>query len=95
MGASERALPSKVPHMSVRAGERFSCVGPAGGGYGDPLERDPADVLDDVLDEIISTNSARRDYAVVITDGQIDFDGTGAARAARRVAGNRATPGEE
>ena len=30
-------LPSKVPHMQIRAGERFVCIGPAGGGYGDPL----------------------------------------------------------
>ena len=34
-------LPSKVPHMPIRAGDRFICVGPAGGGYGDPLARDP------------------------------------------------------
>jgi len=35
-GTVER-LPSKVPHMKIRAGERFVCVGPDGGGYGDPL----------------------------------------------------------
>ena len=40
---------------------RFVCYGPAGGGYGNPLERDQAD---DVLDEVIS---ALRGYGVVVS----------------------------
>src|SRR5580704_3317366 len=60
-------LPSKVPHMRVSAGERFACVGPAGGGYGDPLLRDPARVRDDVADGILSAAIAQSDYGVVLT----------------------------
>jgi N-methylhydantoinase B len=60
------ALPSKVPHMRVLAGERFACVGPAGGGYGDPLRRDPARVHEDVVDGFISVDAARNDYGVVL-----------------------------
>ncbi|WP_378951334.1 hydantoinase B/oxoprolinase family protein [Mesorhizobium sp. ANAO-SY3R2] len=37
-----------------------------GGGYGDPLERDPAAVAADVLDELVSPEGARRDYGVVL-----------------------------
>jgi N-methylhydantoinase B len=37
------------------------------GGYGDPLERDPARVLEDVREEYVSPESARADYGVVIT----------------------------
>src|SRR5207253_506046 len=37
------------------------------GGYGDPLDRDPARVLEDVLDDYVSIEAARRDYGVVIT----------------------------
>ena len=37
------------------------------GGYGDPLERDPQRVLEDVLDDYVSIEAARRDYGVVIT----------------------------
>nr|MCH9672604.1 hydantoinase B/oxoprolinase family protein [Gammaproteobacteria bacterium] len=33
---ARRHLPSKVPHMPMERGDRFCCVGPAGGGYGDP-----------------------------------------------------------
>jgi N-methylhydantoinase B len=61
------ALPSKVPHMRVLAGERFACVGPAGGGYGDPLRRDPARVREDVADGFVSVEAAKNDYGVVLT----------------------------
>ena len=37
-----------------------------GGGYGDPLERDPDAVLEDILDEFVSLEKAREDYGVVI-----------------------------
>jgi N-methylhydantoinase B len=39
-----------------------------GGGWGDPLERDPRAVLEDVLDEYVSLEGARRDYGVVIDE---------------------------
>lgn len=66
-------LPSKAPHMAIHKGERFVCVGPAGGGYGDPFARDQARVLDDVLDGFISAKAARRDYGVAIApDGRVD-----------------------
>jgi len=38
----------------------------SGGGYGDPLERDPELVKRDVRDEYVSVEGARRDYGVVI-----------------------------
>ena len=75
---SSAGLPSKVPHTVVAAGDAFVCEGPAGGGYGDPLERDAAQVLDDVLDGLISAETAERDYAVVITGGDtLDRGGDG------------------
>ena len=67
--------------MTIREGERFVCVGPAGGGYGDPFARDPARVLDDVLDGFISAEAARRDYGVAIgPDGRVDEAETRALR---------------
>ncbi len=60
-------LPSKVPHMQIRAGERFVCLGPAGGGYGNPLARPPERVRQDVADGLLSVAAARRDYGVVLT----------------------------
>ena len=60
--------------MRVLSGERFVCVGPAGGGYGDPLARDPARVADDLLDGLVSVAVARDDYGVVFADetGTVD-----------------------
>ena len=79
---TERSLPSKAPHMPIRAGDLFVCVGPAGGGYGDPFERDPEAVRADVLDDLIPAADARRDYGVVLAaDGTVDAAATEAARA--------------
>ena len=59
-------------------------AGPAGGGYGPPLAREPQRVLDDVLDGLISIETAQRDFGVVISaDGTVDVDATARARAAR------------
>jgi N-methylhydantoinase B len=46
---------------------------PGGGGFGDPRGRDPERVRDDVLDGLITTDEARRDYGVVI-DGRGEID---------------------
>jgi N-methylhydantoinase B len=43
------------------------------GGYGDPLERSPARVLDDVLDDYVSVEAARAEYGVVITGDDLDL----------------------
>jgi N-methylhydantoinase B len=53
------------------------------GGYGDPLERDPARVLEDVLDDYVSIEAARRDYGVVIVDDAVDEQATRALRGSR------------
>jgi N-methylhydantoinase B len=56
-----------------------------GGGWGDPLERDPEMVLSDVMDDLISVERAAQDYGVVITaDADIDHEATAARRAAAR-----------
>ncbi|HEX2737264.1 MAG TPA: hypothetical protein VHP57_03925 [Acidimicrobiia bacterium] len=44
-----------------------------GGGWGDPLARDPQAVLDDVLDEYVSVEGAARDYGVALTGSLADL----------------------
>jgi N-methylhydantoinase B len=52
-----------------------------GGGWGDPLDRDPQMVLTDFLNGYISKQGARDDYGVVIDDrDQIDLKDTDALR---------------
>jgi len=45
-----------------------------GGGFGDPLERDPAQVREDVLDGYVSIDGAREDYGVAIDPQTLEID---------------------
>ena len=75
------ALPSKIPYRRLSKGDRITAYGPCGGGYGNPHERDPVDVRDDVLDGLIDAAAARADYAVIIAaDGTVDAAATRALR---------------
>jgi 5-oxoprolinase (ATP-hydrolysing)/N-methylhydantoinase B len=53
----------------VEAGSTVRLENAGGGGYGDPMERDPEMVLSDVLDGYISVDAARDVYGVVFKDG--------------------------
>lgn len=78
-----RDLPSKVPYAKARAGDVLISTGPCGGGYGDPLARDPAAVAADVADGLISPATAARDFGVILTaTGTVDTTATVARRAA-------------
>ena len=72
-----RPLDSKLT-MTMYAGEVLRHELAGGGGWGDPLERDPESVLRDVRNELVSMNSARDDYGVVIkSDGWgVDYKAT-------------------
>lgn len=78
-------------NVPMPAGAVIFAQSGAGGGWGDPLERDPEAVREDVLDEYVSIDGARRDYGVVIDPGTVAVDrqATEALRAAR---GARAAP---
>ncbi|MBI3077372.1 MAG: hydantoinase B/oxoprolinase family protein, partial [Deltaproteobacteria bacterium] len=52
--------------VPLRPGDVISFYSNGGGGYGDPLERDPKLVLEDVIDEFISLEKARDLYGVAI-----------------------------
>ena len=64
----ETPLSSKLENQAMDAGQRLRLVGPCGGGWGDPLERDPEKVRADVLDELVSVERAVSVYGVVLTD---------------------------
>ncbi len=74
-------LPSKLPYRVAKTGDTFVAYGPCGGGYGDPLARDPLDVLDDVLDGYIGADAAKADYGVVIANSVVDDAATSKLRA--------------
>jgi N-methylhydantoinase B len=55
------------------AGDRIVYEFGGGGGWGDPLDREPQAVLDDVIDEYVSLEAARREYGVVLTGSLEDL----------------------
>lgn len=68
--------------LPVRTGDRAIARGAGGAGYGPAIERDPARVLEDVLDGYVTVAGAERDYKVAIVDGAVDDARTAALRAA-------------
>ena len=73
--------------MIMRSGDIFRHELAGGGGWGDPLERDPERVLLDVRNELLSPGRARQDYGVEIDTGTwtIDHERTERLRAAIRT----------
>ena len=86
-GPGEEAVHGKQSR-EFAYGDVISFQQSGAGGYGDPLERDPALVLDDVLDDYVSTDAARDEYGVVIigagADLRVDERATAALRGNRR-----------
>ncbi|UOR01247.1 hydantoinase B/oxoprolinase family protein [Leucobacter allii] len=69
-----------VGRYDLRRGEKVVSITPGGGGYGDPLEREPEAVLTDVEDLRVTLETARDIYGVVIAGGAIDTDATATQR---------------
>lgn len=73
----------------VPAGTDARLVTAGGGGWGNPLERDPEKVREDVLEGYVSIESAREDYGVVLSETlELDEDATTRLRA-EKSAGRR------
>jgi len=81
----EEYLPSKFQSRWGQPGDVLRTISPCGAGFGDPLERDPARVLDDVLDEHVSVESAREQYGVVIDGTAVNEEETQRLRAQLRA----------
>jgi N-methylhydantoinase B len=67
----------------IAAGRTWRSHHPGGGGWGDPLRRDPERVLADVRAGLVTRSGAERDYGVVIGDAlDVDAEATAALRRA-------------
>ncbi len=89
-GVNERVVDALADAEPVRAGEVIRIRTTGGGGWGDPLRRDPAAVLRDVRWGKVSAGAAGADYGVVLTgEGDeiaVDDAATEALRAELRAA---------
>jgi N-methylhydantoinase B len=59
------SLPAKQKVL-MHPGDVISWQLPGGGGYGNPLDREPERVLADVINGLVSINSAQNDYGVIL-----------------------------
>lgn len=76
-------LGSVFSNVAIGQNDEFGRPTAGGGGFGDPLERDPERVLQDVIDDYVSVERAALDYGVIITpvdpeicEYEIDADAT-------------------
>jgi N-methylhydantoinase B/oxoprolinase/acetone carboxylase alpha subunit len=73
--------PSKFSNVRLARGDKVRLVSPSGGGYGDPLDRDPSLVEADVREGFVSRANAERLYGVVIDEaGAVDEGATAHCR---------------
>jgi N-methylhydantoinase B len=91
-------LPSTLPEISdtlepgqnyatsyLAPGEVFTMTWQGGGGYGDPLTREPDAVARDVREQKVTAEAARTVYGVIISDGVVDPPATTAERDQQRA----------
>lgn len=76
---------NKVEDVPVEAGDRLHFITWGGGGWGDPLDRDPSLVALEVTQGLVTVEGARR-YGVVIADGGLDASATSALRSRMHAA---------
>ncbi len=75
---------SKEQDIPLSAGDRVHVRTPGGGGYGDPFERPPAAVAEDVRLGRYTADEARALFGVVLTGGGIDEAATAVLRQPER-----------
>jgi N-methylhydantoinase B len=91
-------LPGTLPEISdtlepgqnyatsyLAPGEVFTMTWQGGGGYGDPLTREPDAVARDVREQKVTAEAARAVYGVIIEDGAINAGATTAERDQHRA----------
>jgi len=89
-GSVQKLRTGKTPgHVSLEPGDGFLVEVGGGGGFWNPLERDPERVLADVRSGYVSREAAEREYGVVIYSSgrkfELDVEATRQLREARRA----------
>jgi N-methylhydantoinase B len=76
--------------IDLKYGDTVTCITPGGGGMGDPLERDPEMVMNDMQNGLISPEKALEDYGVVVgaKAGSLLREPTLETRKSRSATGN-------
>jgi N-methylhydantoinase B len=72
--AAERVLPGQGDGITLERGDLFRLETCGGGGWGDPLTRDPMRVREDVARGFVTARGAREDYGVVLDPVTLAID---------------------
>ncbi|WP_156856410.1 hydantoinase B/oxoprolinase family protein [Oceanobacillus sp. AG] len=70
----EQFLGAFFSNIKVEEGDSFSRPSAGGGGLGDPLNRLPEAILEDVIDGYVSIERAKKDYGVIIKEIDVELD---------------------
>jgi N-methylhydantoinase B len=82
---SEEWMPSKAENIKVKAGDILYFNTWGGGGWGDPFERDPELVRQDIERRLVTREGARRYGVVIADDGSVDSAATEQLRSELRA----------
>jgi N-methylhydantoinase B len=85
-------LPSKIDNVRVHSGDRVIFRTAGGGGWGDPLERDPQRTRNDVARKLMSEGKAREEYGVVLSGSRLEIDRRATDERRDGMRRNRKTP---
>ena len=86
---SKTVVANKLDSLTVEADDLLHFITWGGGGWGDPLERDPALVGKELRQGLVTANGARAYGVVADADGKIDAGATAALREAMRADSGR------
>ena len=83
-GNREKRLPGSFSELEMQAGTSIRVETPSGAGFGNPLEREPEQVLADVIAGKVTASAAEHAYGVAVTGRSVDTPRTAFLREARR-----------
>ncbi|MFW5963393.1 MAG: hydantoinase B/oxoprolinase family protein [Natronomonas sp.] len=72
-GEDTEEMGTVFSNVPIGPGDEFVRPSSGGGGFGDPLDRDPEAVVEDVKDDYVSIERAAKDYGVVIEEVDADL----------------------
>lgn len=82
---SRRIVGNKVEDMKVEADDVLHFITWGGGGWGDPLAREPELVAREIVQGLVTTEGAKAYGVVIADDGTVDAEATEALRAEMRA----------
>jgi N-methylhydantoinase B len=71
-GQEEIELKESIGNLQLGYGDTVTCFMAGGGGYGNPLLRDPEAVRQDVVRGLVSIKNAKDEYGVLFSDSNAD-----------------------